>query len=362
MIIKKCCKKTSMVVTPINASYGQPYIQSQIIGMIPLPKTSQDLTTLIYTLGASPVFTKFVQAWENKIHPNNVLLDNTYNIAISNGGSAFAAASFYYACQQQLGRSINITSNIPPPFYAYYKSLCNFVPYTNWIDWTEDSSGNYSFPTTSIDLLVAISPNNPTGEITSSIPSYSFTYLLVDTVYDNYLFTKTYSSVNSWAWDLMNNPKTGDPPTAIISSFSKFGFAGFRSGYLFTNTTTLLTLCQSYISTFVYGSSTFSVYNMINDNSLISSSYFYQVNKVLTARQREIRQYIDSSLILNTNSIAPYLFVKINASVFLNCNIIVQPGSFFLISDEYSRINLMLKSQDWKCLIYFIKTLLPYNQ
>jgi len=344
-------------MTPVNTFVGQPFLQEEIISTLPLPKTLQNISTLPYTLTTSTTFSSFIQSWGHKLYPDQIFLNKTYSIVTTVGGSAFVAASYYYACQQQLGRSINITSNIPPPIYSFYKTVCSFVPNTVWIDWEQDDQGNYTFPKTPIDLLVVISPNNPTGQVTSNLPSFSYKYLLLDTVYDNYLFTQSYTSVNVWAWNLINNPQPGDPPLAIVNSFSKFGFAGFRVGYLFTNQNSLLSLCQDYISNFIYGNPTFNFYQLINDNLFLNNSFFTKVNYILVERQKEIRNYINSKFIVNKNFLAPYLFVKINPTIFLQSEIIVQPGSKFLVSDEYSRISLMIKTSEWKSLIQNIQNL-----
>lgn len=342
----------------INSTYGQPYIQAETLGAILSNVTlpSQDLVTLPYSIVQSAplecrscdAFVDFVRAWEKKIHPPDVLSGVSYNIATSTGGSSLCAGAFLYSVAETLNKpTVRVTSFQPPPFYDFYKLLCNqFVRKTEWIDWVQDQEGIWR-PPDDIDVQVVISPNNPTGNIVVN-PVFTAPFVLVDTVYDNYIFTGVRASVNPWLWRFLNAPEPNDPVIAFVSSFSKIGFPGLRAGYLFTNHQSFLQTSLVYISSFYYGSPTYAYFSLIKNQSSVGTAYFRQIHCILNKRQKQIRKYIPASLILNVNQVAPYLFVNIDPSVFFNCGVVVDNGTVFLYPPTYSRINLMLSSVEWK--------------
>jgi histidinol-phosphate/aromatic aminotransferase/cobyric acid decarboxylase-like protein len=353
-------------MTPIvNAKVGQPFIQAEILGCT-LKNTRlpcQDLTTLPYTVSdimlpslGNQRFNRFVLDWEKKIHITDVNLQRNYNITTSVGGSSLCAAAYLYSVTKQLNKPVvRVSSYIPPPFYGFYRLLCNdFVRGTQWIDWEQKEDGTYVAPT-DIDVTVIISPNNPTGQIIEN-PDITSPYVLVDTVYDIFLFTGKLTSVNPWLWRYLNDPRPGDPVVTMVNSFSKFGFGGFRAGYLFTTDPLVLSMAQFYIDSFYLGTPTYDYYTLIQDNDALNVCYFNQVYTLLQRRQQEIRLYIPEELILNVNIVAPYLFVNIKEERFKKCNILVRNGIAFLYSPDYSRINLMLSTTEWQSLIEILRS------
>lgn len=374
MFLKKKKFKVKMPVgevniNAINAQLGQPFLQAELLGpvlssTVPPP---QNLETLPYaivdtvdTISAPcvscDVFVSFVKSWEKKIHPTDLLPNVSYNIAVSMGGSSLCAASFLYAAVKTLSKSVvRVTSYLPPPTYGFYKRLCNqYVRGTEWVSWEKNSDGVFVRPT-NIDVVVVISPNNPTGEIVEN-PVVTSPFLLVDTVYDISLFTGKKASVNPWLWRYLNHPRPTDPAVGMVTSFSKFGFGGFRAGYLFTNKVPVLSLAQNFISTFYFGSPTYLYYLLIKNDPSLNNAFFKSVYCILKKRQEQIRKYIPANLILNVNSVAPYLFVNIDSDKFLACNVIVQKGTIFLFPPTYSRINLMLSTPEWKRLVRILRS------
>ena len=353
----------------INAQLGQPFLQAELLGSV-LSSTvppPQNLETLPYAIvdtvdnNSAPcvscdAFVSFAKSWEKKIHPHDLLPHVQYNIAISIGGSSLCAASFLYTAVKILSKPVvRVTSYLPPPTYGFYQLLCNdYVRGTEWVSWDKNSDGVYVRPT-DIDVVVIISPNNPTGEIVEN-PVVTSPFLLVDTVYDVSLFTGKKASVNPWLWQYLNDPQPTDPAVGMVTSFSKFGFGGFRAGYLFTNTVPLLSLAQNYISTFYFGSPAYSYFLLIKDDPSLDNTYFKNVYCILQKRQEQIRKYIPAHLILNVNSVAPYLFVNIDSEKFLACHILVQKGTIFLFPPTYSRINLMLSTPEWKRLVRILRS------
>jgi histidinol-phosphate/aromatic aminotransferase/cobyric acid decarboxylase-like protein len=351
----------------VNAKIGNPLLQAEILACalenVKLPP--QDIITLPYTYRVPEVpsfqidtFNTFVLGWEKKIHTTNVLLNKRYNIATSTGGSSLSAVAFLHAVVQQLTPTqpvVRVTSYLPPPTYSYYETICTqFLKGVEWVYWVQDENGNWIRPV-EIDVVVVISPNNPTGEIVSE-PVFNAPYVLVDTVYDNYIFTGVYRSVNPWLWRYLNFSKPGDPVVGMVSTFSKIGFAGFRTGYLFTNSPSLLAIAQSSIDSFYLGSSTYNYFALIQNNPALNQNYFCNVYQILRKRQEQIRLYIPKELIVNKNCVAPYLFVQIDPQRFANCGILVQIGTAFSFPPTYSRISLMIPSPEWKRLIRILQS------
>jgi histidinol-phosphate/aromatic aminotransferase/cobyric acid decarboxylase-like protein len=354
-----------METTTINAQLGQPFLQAEVLGDIlsSAPTPPQDLATLPYSIvtasapcASCDAAVAFARTWEKKLHPLDVLPDVPYNIATTLGGSSLSAAAYLYAVVQTLSKPVvRVSSYLPPPVYGFYEGLCNqYLRGTEWVRWGQGPDGVYIRPT-DIDVQVVISPNNPTGEIVAD-PSLTSPYVLVDTVYDNYLFTGTLASVNPWVWRLLNFPKDSDPGVGMVTSFSKFGPGGFRAGYLFTNTPSLLQSALGYISSFYYGSPTYDYALLEKNNRYMNLSYFKRVYRILQKRQEKIRKYIPEGLILNTNSVAPYLFVNITPQKFLSCGVLVQNGAVFMYPSTYSRISLMLTCMEWKRLVRVLRS------
>jgi len=350
----------------VDAKLGQPFMQAEILGCtlknVHLP--CQDLQTLPYTVFDSELpslgnerFNRFVLDWEKKIHTTDVnILQGDYNITTSVGGSSLCAAAYLYSVTKQLNKPIvRVSSFLPPPFYGFYRLLSNeYVRGTQWIDWEQQPDGSYVAPP-DIDVTVIISPNNPTGQIVEN-PQIISPYVLVDTVYDIFLFTGRLTSVNPWLWRYLNDPRPGDPVVTMINSFSKFGFGGFRTGYLFTTQPAILQTAQFYIDSFYFGTPTYNYYTLIRDDCALNQCYFNKVYTLFQKRQDQIRLYIPQELILNVNKVAPYLFVKINEQRFKKCKILVRNGIAFIYSPEYSRINLMLSSREWQILIDILRS------
>lgn len=370
----------------LNAQLGQPFLQAEVLGLflsspnyppinvhtvpysiVSLPEKRRNGNNIknIGNIGnvanyslceTCDAMIEFVRAWEKKIHPFNVLPDVNYHIATSTGGSSLCAAAFIYSVTKILSKpKVKVTSYTPPPFFGFYKSLCNeYLRGVEWVDWSIGRDGQYIRPL-DIDIQVVISPNNPTGDIATN-PSFTSPFVLVDTVYDHYLFTGKMESVNPWLWRMLNFPKHSHPGLGMVTSFSKFGPGGFRAGYLWTNTFPLLRNSFTYISNFYYGSPTYDYAFLENNFMNIDPHYFTSIYSILQRRQMEIRKYIPSSLILNVNSVAPYLLVKISPLTLLSWGIRVQNGQVFLVSDDYSRINLMLTEKEWTRLVQILKS------
>jgi aspartate/methionine/tyrosine aminotransferase len=142
----------------------------------------------------------------------------------------------------------------------------------------------------------------------------------------------------------------------MVSTFSKIGFAGFRTGYLFTNSSSLLAIAQSSIDSFYLGSSTYNYFALIQNNPALNQNFFCNVYQILRKRQEQIRLYIPKELIVNKNCVAPYLFVQIDPQRFANCGILVQIGTAFSFQPTYSRISLMIPSPEWERLIRILQS------
>lgn len=274
-----------------------------------------------------------IESYDNLIRKflknNNREVPENAFVRLSAGGSSLCILAHYYAIWKIKGRTITVGSTVPPPYYLQHRTLAEFTGYCTWV---EDND-------VPVDLEIDISPNNPNGSIQP--PNGRGEYVLLDAVYDYYNFTGTHNSVNPWV-------NYDEQKFCCITSISKFGLAGSRIGMYMSSNHTMVEYMQQYMSNSTQGTNTFSIDTLkcIIKKINIESEFIKSIYKQLQWRIKKLRKIIPPSLIYS-DDVVPFMFVKINFEFFTNIGILVRKGDEFSVSNEYSRIQLMMSDEDF---------------
>ena len=328
----------------IDAVYANPVMMAEDF---PPLKYIQKASNILYSIDPSPKYEYQIRRYIEFIQKRQ--LPTNARIIVSAGGSSQLVSAFYWSVQKILNQPITIKSSIAPPFYSLHKDLAETVYNCSWV--------NYDEPTS--DIIVVVSPNNPNG-ILQTYPSSasSNTYVLLDSVYDRPQFSNT-NTVNPWKFNEYNNPYFCE-----VNSFSKIGLAGVRIGYAITTNDDIYNNMTNYVSTTTLGTNTWGMFNLEGNLSqcgeLYNNNFYRNFYGRLQWRQRQIRSIIPSRLISSELTV-PLLFVKVPFEAFLEVGVEVRKGEVFEVSNEYSRINLMISDCDFKELLRRISQI-NYNE
>lgn len=230
--------------------------------------------------------------------------------------------------------------NLPNDYDDYYFTS-HSIMYTG-----KNLSSGIDYNEETCDISVAISPNNPTGELIYDRYGH---FQIIDSVYDIPLFTNENQ--------FLNKEITGRE--IFAESFSKIGFASYRFGWAITSDPMI--------------SSWANKYSRQNHNGLITPSYFSTEQIINTFIQTRSfndfakinyetftkRKNIIYNLMLKNNvfipeynrKYSPYAFVPISKSKFESIGIDTRTGEDFFMSNKYSRFNLMMKTNDFNKMI-----------
>ncbi len=289
---------------------------------------------ITYMQDVPPIYVELIKKYIKTMDTSKSEDVDHLHIVVSSGGTTGAIRAFYYAVQQLEKRKIKIKSAVKPPYYVLHKKLTHFVPEC---EWQPDYQGE-------ADIEIVISPNNPTGELLK--PTGKAKYVILDAVYDKPLFTNQYTSVNPWKYQAFKNPYFCE-----VSSFSKLGFAGVRVGYAVTSNPEIAKLMTYYFKTSALGLNAWAMKNFeANFDQLIDTKWSKNIYEIGMKRHQEIQKWIPKELITSNDKI-PLCMTKIPKSYFDKFQIKSRGGTEFDITDESSRLNLMLSNEDWKELI-----------
>lgn len=269
---------------------------------------------------------------------------------IPSQGSLGAYYSICWALKELMNKNnfnpLKIFHINKPPTYNVHSNIEKIIPYCeykiNGLDATMEYQQNS-------DLGVLISPNNPTGEI---VNDRFGKFQVIDAVYDTPVFTNSFASLNT---------KFSDNEI-YLGSFSKLGVPSYRFGWAITNNPMIASKAWEYNKLHNLGminpSYLFSkhlIYNIFDKNS-----YKYLTNisfQILLKRRKEIYELLKNKNIKNFNRdiYAPYILLPISQKYFHTIGIDTRPGTDFFISDQYSRINLMMSTNDYNKMIELLK-------
>jgi hypothetical protein len=321
-----------------------------------------DISYLNYQKEPTKEFEDIVRFYYDKIL--NRPLTQTDYIVITDG-ILNAVDCVCWSIQKLMGKTcfdpLKIYQINKPPTYNIYKNIEQTIPncifnYNGEFDIKTNSgfnaeldtyinksnyilTPNYNYVP---DVGLIISPNNPTGEI---INERRGKWQIIDAAYDLPLFTGQSKSVNT---------KFSDHEI-YIQSISKLGVPSYRFGWFITNDPMIYSKAYEYKKIYNIGQNMASlsmgknyfetIYNTGIFNKLSNITY-----KTLKIRRKEISNIFSKYKIydINTANIyAPYLFLPINNSIFESIGISTRPGKDFFYSDNFSRINLMMESNDY---------------
>jgi aspartate/methionine/tyrosine aminotransferase len=238
-----------------------------------------------------------------------------------------------------------------PPTYDIYSNVTEIFSETEFkIDYKKYANINYNEDT--CDVSVMISPNNPTGEI---INKRTGMFQIIDAVYDIPPFTNTFTPLNT---------KYSDNEI-YIESFSKLGVPSYRLGWAVMNNSMLASKAWEYNKLHNLGMITPSFYaskNIVNIFNQHENSFdiFSKISSnILKQRRKELTSLLSSYNLYNRNLTktiySPYIMVPLKREEFISMGIDTRDGEDFFYPD-YSRINLMMDTEDYKKMIKVLKT------
>ena len=265
---------------------------------------------------------------------------DTYNIILPSdtkiilGGGTTMMTALYYALQKKENRVITVNTN-NNVFYLMHKKLT--FPAKN-VEWTENKNA---------DLAAVLSPNNPLGLIIDP-KDLQQKYKLYDVVYDKYLFTGKYTSVNNNLYEEFKKNKN----IFIVSSFSKLGVAGARFGFLLTRDNEIAKYCEEYVNILSvrYPTTGATIARIAYYKYFRNHNWHSYIYETIKSRRELFMKYASKYgiHIYNKTTYAPYLYTNKNTSWWLSkFNVETRKGSDFNDTDDNSRLNLMLSQEHW---------------
>ena len=238
-----------------------------------------------------------------------------------------------------------------PPTYDIYSHVTQLFSETEFkIDYKKYENINYNAD--NCDISVMISPNNPTGEI---INERKGMFQIIDSVYDIPPFTNTYTPLNT---------KYSDNEI-YIESFSKLGVASYRLGWAVINDSMIASKAWEYNKLHNLGMITPSFYaskNLVNIFAKNENSFdiYSKISfNVLKQRRKELTNLLSKHNLYNENFTktiySPYIMVPMKREKFISMGIDTRDGKDFFYPN-YSRINLMMGTEDYKKMIKVLET------
>jgi len=322
----------------IDAGSANPIAFAELLE--PLPEVKLTTATLTYEIEPQP---RNEAALRQLLSQIGRPLPSTALIVLSAGGSTQLIGAFYWAVSQLAGREVQVQSRTTPPYYALHQTIAGLVQGVKWVDAT--------IPLTQVDVQVIVSPNNPTGELNSPSPDLSpASFVLLDKVYDSPQFVGPVT-VNPWE----SAYYASTDRFCSIGSVSKLGLAGLRVGYAATRHPELARLMLEYVQASTLGTSSWSMAGLESSLSVINKAKIGQMYDLLKRRHAEIRAILPPSLTLSPSTAVPFILVNITQTAFATAGLIVNSGTAYRTSPEYSRIQLMVAEADWKPMLNMVR-------
>lgn len=229
-----------------------------------------------------------------------------------------------------------------PPTYYMFKNIDNVIPNCKYINHEK------YIP----DVGLIISPNNPTGEVINERPGY---FQIIDSIYDTPIFTGQSQSVNT----------TFSDNEIRIESLSKIGAPSYRFGWAITSNPMIYSKAYEYKKIYNLGQNMASYSMAKNYIDLIhKTNIFDAVSKttfqIFNKRYKEITDIFakydiyDFKASINKHKYAPYVFLPISNLQFNSIGIDTRKGDNFFYSNKYSRINLMMNTNDYNKMLILL--------
>jgi len=244
--------------------------------------------------------------------------------------------AYYYALQKKENKllTVNTNLNVVYPLHRDATYILKSVKWTN--------------PNSNSDLSVVASPSNPEGVLTN-IKDLKSKYILYDVVYDIYLFTGKYKTLNPELYKEFAINKN----VSIVSSFSKLGIPGVRFGFLLTRDDKIAEYAKEYVDILSdsYSASSATIARLTYYKHLNSKSRNKIIYKKLKYRRKFFIKYAEKNgiKILNNTFNVPYIYTDKSTDWWLKTfNVFTASGTNFNDTKEHSRFNLMLSDKYWE--------------
>jgi len=264
----------------------------------------------------------------------NMELPSDTKIVFGSAASMMIPA-YYYALQKKENKSVTVNTNLDIFYYPH--KLATYI--SKNVEWVNNNIKS--------DLTVIASPSNPLGAL-SSPKNIKSKYMLFDVVYDVYLFTGSYKTVNPELYEEFKKNKN----ISIVFSFSKLGIAGVRFGFLLTRDDKIAKYAEEYIKIISvnYSSSSATIARLAYYNFFRSKSRNEIIYNKLKYRRDFFLKHAEKHgiKILNTTHMVPYIYTNKSVEWWLKMfNVNTASGIDFGDSNKNSRIHLLMSENYW---------------
>lgn len=365
----------------IDTNIGNPHIITELVKTMLLEqgyKTKDifsgytNIENLPYQRVPKIEFEELIRFYYDKIL-NRPLTQTDYVVLTE--GTLGAANCVCWSIQKLMGKTcldpLKIYHLNEPPTYTIFNNLADTVP--NCIfnhksiqyksihhnDTTINNKNNFNsyFDKSNYilnsnydyipDVSLCISPNNPTGEIINERLGH---WQLIDSVYDVPLFTGQYKSINK---KLSNNE-------IHLESLSKLGVPSYRFGWFITNDPMIYSKAHEYKKIYSVGQNIASYSMAKHYIELIHKTQIYDqlaktTVKIFNSRRKQLTDIFTqqniNELVKNEKNYVPYMFLPISKQVFNSIGVDTRQGQDFFYSNNYSRINLMMKEIEYNKMV-----------
>jgi len=339
------CIPTSTI---LNFDSGEPRLQAEAIGPFSMQistATAGSYSTNVDLEGAKQrVRNLYLRFY-------GIEIPASQHIVLGVGSSELIAAT-YRGIEAALARDVKVRNYWSPPYYTLHETLAGSTAGVDWQPQFADVDGAGD-----ADLIVAVSPNNPDGRMVTEADARAVWggvgkagYLMLDHVYDFLQFTGLRESTNAWAW-------TFAPENAglcLLASYTKFGSAGSRIGWLITGDATVAEAAQRYVNTTTLGVALIGLQasERVNAQPLTTFDALY---RKLARRHEELRAQLERLFPTTPNlypipspQYQPYAYVTVPESWWVDVlRVLVRNGVRFRDSDTRSRVMLMGTDAEW---------------
>lgn len=320
----------------INSNIGDPFLTENMLSPLTITLTSDKSQEN----GGLSFQNKYTNELNIKLVHDyykdffNIKLPSDTKI-IFGSATTMMIPAYYYAVQKKENKSISVNTNLNI-YYPLHKLATNILKNAEWVNSNSNS-----------DLSVIASPSNPLGLITN-IKDVKSKYILYDVVYDVYIFTGKFKTVNPELYKEFETNKN----VSIVSSFSKLGIAGVRFGFLLTRDDEIAQYAEEYVNilSIRYNATSATIARLTYYKHLRSKSRNEIIYNNIKYRRKFFVKYAKKHgiEILNKTYKIPYIYTNKSTDWWLKTfNVNTASGIEFNDTQEHSRFYLMISDKYW---------------
>lgn len=342
----------------IDFNTGAPRLQAQALSyyITPCPISS----TGNYSTNVD------IAAYEQRVRDLHrqqygIVVPQSTRIVIGVGSTELIAAA--YAAVAAVEGAARVRNYFPPPYYALHQRIAETLRNVTWdADHFAQTDGAGD-----ANVINAVSPSNPASQLVSGADARAVwgpdgaraPYMVLDYVYDYSLFTGVRAPQNAWAWSFDG----GDAGLMRLASYSKFGDAGARVGWLMTENAALADAAQAYVNTVSLG------FPLVGADSCATilrrgPSHWGALYGALQSRRadltRELHRLFPGEVVIPVPgaNFSPFLYTAVSADWWrTKVNTLARSGVSFFDSPERSRVMLMGRNDEWARFIARVRAL-----